>query len=60
MTAPTMGPKKVWKPPSTVKKTILPEKVQCRMSGVVSPLSGTHSAPASPVKIPEIRKATQR
>ena len=48
------------KPPSTVKKTISPEKVQCRMSGVVSPLSGTQSAPASPVNAPETRKATQR
>ena len=55
-----MGPAKVWKPPSTVKKTISPEKFQTRMSGVVSPLSGTQSAPASPVNTPEIRKAIQR
>ena len=33
------------------EETILPENGQCRMSGVVSPFSGTQSAPASPVKI---------
>ena len=42
------GPLKVRKPPSTVMNTIWPEKVQCRMSGVVRPLSGTQSAPARP------------
>ena len=40
--------------------TISPENGQYRMSGVVSPLSGTQRTPASPVNVPEIRKATQR
>ena len=58
--APTIGPVNDRKPPSTVMKTISPENVQCMMSGVVSPLSGTHRAPASPVNTPETRNATQR
>ena len=41
-------------------KTISPENVQCMMSGVVRPLSGTHKAPASPVNTPETMNATQR
>ena len=58
--APTTGPAKERKPPSTVMNTSSPENVQCMMSGVVSPLSGTQSAPARPVKTPETRNATQR
>src|SRR5436189_5477126 len=40
--------------------TISPENCQYSTSGVVSPLSGTHKAPAMPVKIPETMKAIQR
>src|SRR6266511_2796018 len=58
--APTMGPTKVRNPPSTVMKTISPENVHTRTSGLASPLSGAHSAPATPVKMPEITKAISR
>ena len=57
---PMIGPVNVRKPPSTVMKTIFPENVQCMISGVVSPASGTQSAPATPVNTPEMRNATQR
>jgi len=58
--APTIGPTKVRNPPSTVMKTISPEKVQIRMSGLARPLSGAHSAPAMPVKVPEMTNAMSR
>src|SRR5437667_11724703 len=55
-----MGPLKLLNPPNTVINTIFPEKVQCRMSGVVRPFSGANSVPATPVKAPETTKADQR
>ena len=57
---PTIGPVKLRKPPSRVVNTISPENGQYSTSGVVSPLSGTQRMPASPVKVPEIRKDIQR
>src|SRR5262250_2053375 len=58
--APTIGPANERNPPSTVMNTISPENVQCMMSGIVSPFSGTHKTPASPMNTPETTNATQQ